>query len=152
MPKVVLGRPLSKVVIIGLGLIGSSFARGLKKWGLCEEIVGCARSSSTLEKGLDLGVIDTAEKDLSLAVQGADLVFLSMPIGATEKILSTIAPYLGENTIVTDAGSVKGCVVEAAKRVFGEVPENLKSKRILSLDMAALVAGAKFRGEFEERL
>ncbi|MBL4608592.1 MAG: bifunctional prephenate dehydrogenase/3-phosphoshikimate 1-carboxyvinyltransferase [Pseudomonadales bacterium] len=119
-----LGRPLSKVVIIGLGLIGSSFARGLKKWGLCEEIVGCARSSSTLEKGLDLGVIDTAEKDLSLAVQGADLVFLSMPIGATEKILSTIAPYLGENTIVTDAGSVKGCVVEAAKRVFGEVPEN----------------------------
>ncbi|MBV1869684.1 MAG: bifunctional prephenate dehydrogenase/3-phosphoshikimate 1-carboxyvinyltransferase [Gammaproteobacteria bacterium] len=115
---------LSKVVIIGLGLIGGSFARGLKQGALCDQVVGCARSTSTLEKGLALGVIDAVETDLTKAVQGADLVFLSMPIGATENILSVIAPHLEEHTIVTDAGSVKGCVVEAAERVFGEIPIN----------------------------
>ncbi|MBV1871924.1 MAG: bifunctional prephenate dehydrogenase/3-phosphoshikimate 1-carboxyvinyltransferase [Gammaproteobacteria bacterium] len=115
---------LSKVVIIGLGLIGGSFARGLKQAALCDQVVGCARSISTLEKGLALGVIDAAETDLTKAVQGADLVFLSMPIGATENILSVIAPHLEEHTIVTDAGSVKGCVVEATQRVFGETPLN----------------------------
>lgn len=142
MSGVAQGRPLSKVVIIGLGLIGSSFARGLKKWQLCDQVVGCARSSSTLEQGLALGVVDAVETDLGLAVQDADLVFLSMPIGATEKILSSIAPHLGKNTIITDAGSVKGCVVEAAKRVFGTVPENfIPGHPIAGSEQSGVAAG-----------
>ena len=124
MSQVVQDERLSKVVIIGLGLIGSSFARGLKKWQLCDHVVGCARSASTLEQGLSLGVVDSVETDLTKAVKGADLVFLSMPIGATENILSIIAPYIEEKTIITDAGSVKGHVIEAAKRVFACVPPN----------------------------
>lgn len=115
---------LNRVVIIGVGLIGSSFARALKKQGLCEQIVGCGRSQATLEEGLALGVIDVAETDWQLAVQGADLVFLAMPIGATEAVLASIAPYLEAQTIITDAGSVKGSVIEAARRVFTSVPAN----------------------------
>lgn len=133
---------LSKVVIIGVGLIGSSFARALKKWRLCEQIVGCGRSFATLEEGLALGVIDVAETDMRRAVQGADLVFLAMPIGATENVLAAIAPFLDARTIITDAGSVKGSVIEAARRVFGTVPANfIPGHPIAGSEQSGVAAG-----------
>ncbi|RLT88681.1 MULTISPECIES: bifunctional prephenate dehydrogenase/3-phosphoshikimate 1-carboxyvinyltransferase [unclassified Ketobacter] len=115
-------RPMDRVVIVGLGLIGGSFAMGLKAHGLCHEVVGCSRSRSTLDRGLALGVIDRAEPDIQAAVAGADLVMLAAPIGATEALLKAMAPALDGNTVVTDAGSVKGNVVAAARAVFGKVP------------------------------
>ncbi len=115
-------QPLNRVVVVGLGLIGGSFALGLKAHGLCREVVGCSRSDSTLKKGLELGVIDVAEKDVAAAVKDADLVMLAAPIGKTEDLLRKMQPGLNGKTIVTDAGSVKGNVVTAAKAVFGEVP------------------------------
>lgn len=117
------GSPLDRVVIVGLGLIGGSFALGLKAHGLCREVVGCSRSDSTLQKGLELGVIDRAEKDIVKAVSGADLVMLAAPIGKTEDLLRKMQPGLKGQTVVTDAGSVKGNVVAAAKNVFGDVPD-----------------------------
>lgn len=117
------GSPLDRVVIVGLGLIGGSFALGLKAHGLCREVVGCSRSDSTLQKGLELGVIDRAEKDIVKAVSGADLVMLAAPIGKTEDLLRKMQPGLNGQTVVTDAGSVKGNVVAAAKNVFGDVPD-----------------------------
>tara|TARA_Y100000589_G_scaffold40538_5_gene34074 strand:+ start:9378 stop:11594 length:2217 start_codon:yes stop_codon:yes gene_type:complete len=113
---------MDRVVIVGLGLIGGSFAMGLKAHGLCHEVVGCSRSRSTLDRGLALGVIDRAEPDIQAAVAGADLVMLAAPIGATEALLKAMAPALDGNTVVTDAGSVKGNVVAAARAVFGKVP------------------------------
>jgi 3-phosphoshikimate 1-carboxyvinyltransferase len=115
-------KPMDRVVIVGLGLIGGSFALGLKAHGLCREVVGCSRSRSTLDKGLQLGVIDRAEADIEKAVAGADLVMLAAPIGSTEALLRKMAPALDGRTVVTDAGSVKGNVVAAAKAAFGEVP------------------------------
>ncbi len=114
--------PLKRVVIVGLGLIGGSFAAALKKAGKAEHIIGASRSQTTLDKGLELGVIDEAQPDLALAVQGADLVMLAAPVGVTETLLEKIKPGLNGKTIVTDAGSVKGNVVAAAKKVFGSVP------------------------------
>ena len=114
----------SRVCIIGLGLIGSSLARALREQNLCETIVGCARSKETLEKGLRLGLIDEGLLDPGEAVDQADLVFLSMPIGATEAIFQAIKPHINANTILTDAGSVKGSVIKSALNVFGEVPPN----------------------------
>jgi len=118
-----LTQPLGRVTIVGLGLIGGSFALGLKAHGLCREVVGCSRSQSTLQRGVELGVIDRAEPDIAKAVAGADLVMLAAPIGATEALLQAMAPALDGHTVVTDAGSVKGNVVAAARRVFGQVPE-----------------------------
>ena len=79
----------SRITIIGLGLIGSSLARGLKQKGICQTIVGCARTQETLEKGLKLGLIDEGIIDPCAAVEQSDLVFLSLPIGATENILQS---------------------------------------------------------------
>ena len=110
--------PLGTVTIVGLGLIGGSFALGLKAHRLCREVVGVSRSEATLAKGLELGVIDRAEPDVEKAVRGADLVMLAAPIGTTEALLRKMAPALDGTTIVTDAGSVKGNVATAAKAVF----------------------------------
>ncbi len=115
-------RLFARVAIIGLGLIGGSLARALRKEGLCETIVGCARSQETLEKALQLGFIDEGFLDPGAAVEQADLVILSMPIGATKVVLRAIKANIGESTIITDAGSVKASVIQDAKQVFGEVP------------------------------
>lgn len=113
---------IPRVVIVGLGLIGGSFAAALKSAKAVGEVVGYSRSEATLKHGLELGVIDRAETDLAKAVVDADLVMLAAPIGATQPLLEAMAPGLNGRTVVTDAGSVKGNVVEAAKHVFGEVP------------------------------
>lgn len=114
--------PLGTVVVVGLGLIGGSFALGLKAQRLCREVIGCGRSEDTLQRALALGLVDRIETDLVAAVKGADLVLLAAPIGATESLLRTMAPALNGRTIVTDAGSVKSNVIAAAEAVFGAVP------------------------------
>ena len=106
---------INKLVIIGVGLIGGSFALALRKAGLVRHIVGIGRSRENLQRAHELGVIDEIADDLALALQGADLVLLAMPVGQTGKIMAQIAPHLEAKTIVTDAGSTKQDVVAAAR-------------------------------------
>lgn len=103
-----------RVAIIGLGLIGSSLARAMKRDGLAGEIVGHARTKKTRETALDLGFIDRAETTAAAAVAGADLVVIAVPVGATGAVVEAIAPALRSGAIVTDVGSVKQAVVDAA--------------------------------------
>lgn len=108
-------QPLFKrVAIIGLGLIGGSFAAGIKRRGLAEEVVAGSRSERTRERGLALGVVDHASADLAEAVRGADLVFLAVPVSAMTATMTAMLPGLSANVIITDGGSVKGSVVSAA--------------------------------------
>ncbi len=111
---------INHLTIIGIGLIGGSFARALRRANVCQRITGCARSINELKKAVELGVIDDYSTDPAEAVEGADLVFVSIPLGACSEIFEIIAPALGDQTIVTDAGSVKGSVVESARRYLGE--------------------------------
>ena len=104
----------NRVALIGLGLIGSSLARAIKRHGLAGEIVGHARSKETREVALGLGFIDRAAVTAAAAVKGADLVVIAVPVGVTGAIVQEIAPALGEGAIVTDVGSVKQAVVDAA--------------------------------------
>lgn len=114
--------PVERAAIIGLGLIGSSVARVLREQGLAKTIVASGRSEETLQRGVQLGVIDEGYASVAEAARGADLVILAMPVGATEKVLSELKPVLSDRMVVTDVGSVKANVVEAARRVFGELP------------------------------
>lgn len=110
---------INKLCIFGVGLIGGSLALALKEANYCKTIVGCSRDEAHLQRALELGVIDSYTLDQKEAVQGADVVLLAVPIRAIGSILNNISDSLGENTIVTDAGSAKGSVINAVKEAFG---------------------------------
>jgi cyclohexadieny/prephenate dehydrogenase len=104
-----------RVALIGLGLIGSSLARALKRGNLASEIIGTARSNATRAKALELGFIDRAEADPASAVMGADLIVLAAPVGANGAIAEAIGPALSPGAIVTDVGSVKQAVIDVVQ-------------------------------------
>ena len=111
---------IKHLTIIGIGLIGGSLARALKRANVCDRITGCSRSVSELEKAVELGVIDDFSTDPAEAVKCADLVLVAIPLGACEQLFEKIAPHLGTETIVTDAGSVKSSIVDSAREKLGE--------------------------------
>ncbi len=106
---------LNKLVIIGVGLIGGSFALALRNAGLAKHIVGIGRSQQNMQCALERGVIDEIAADTTSALHDADLLLLAMPVGQTAHIMAQIAPHLQTNTIITDAGSTKQDVIAAAR-------------------------------------
>jgi prephenate dehydrogenase len=113
---------IRRLAIIGVGLIGGSLARALRQAGWVQEVVGCGRGKANLQQALQLGVIDRFSHDPAEAVDGADMVFLAVPLGAMTGVFQAIAPALASDAVVTDGGSVKGSVVADAERVLGAVP------------------------------
>lgn len=110
---------IGKLVVCGVGLIGGSFALALKAAGAVGEVVGIGRSRATLEEALRLGVIDRIAADWRDAARDADLVLLAMPVGQMEAVMAALVPYLEPQTLVSDGGSTKQDVVDAARRSFG---------------------------------
>lgn len=110
----------TKVVIVGVGLIGGSFALGLKAAGAVDRVVGLGRSAQALARARELGIIDEAAASPQEALRGADLVLLAAPVAQTGPILASLLPYLEPQTIVTDAGSTKSDVVAAARAALGD--------------------------------
>jgi prephenate dehydrogenase len=104
--------------LIGCGLMGGSFALALKKAGLVKRVVGYSKSPSTTERARQLGVIDVEAPSALLAVSGADIVLLAVPVAATESTFKAIRHLVGPNTLVMDVGSTKRDVVDAARRVL----------------------------------
>ncbi len=111
---------LGKVVIVGVGLIGGSFALAHKRAGTCARVVGLGRSPQAMARALELGIVDEVATDDGAALDGADLVLLAAPVAQTGAILASLAPHLAPGTVVTDAGSTKGDVVAAARAALGE--------------------------------
>ncbi|MES2316094.1 MAG: prephenate dehydrogenase/arogenate dehydrogenase family protein [Pseudomonadota bacterium] len=107
-----------KVVIIGVGLIGGSFARALRSAGAVKHIVGVGRSPEVMARALELGIVDEAAT-IEAAMQGADLVLIAAPVAQTEPILASLLPFLEAHTIVTDAGSTKTDVAASARAALG---------------------------------
>ena len=114
----------SKIVIIGLGLIGGSLARALKSGNSKCHITGVGRRADILQQALESGSIDAFSTNAQVACQGADIVVLAVPVLSVGEILREIAPVLGSNTIVTDAASVKQHVVDVVHKVFDGIPVN----------------------------
>lgn len=111
---------LKKITIFGVGLIGGSFALALKKADAAAQIVGMGRSTASLERAKQLGIIDQIGSSVAQAVAGADLILVAAPVAQTEQILASIAPHLQPGTVVTDAGSTKSDVVAAARKALGD--------------------------------
>ncbi|WP_449181225.1 prephenate dehydrogenase [Trinickia sp. YCB016] len=119
----------NKLVIFGVGLIGGSLARALRERqpeqaGQRGTVIGVGRSASSVERARELGVIDGFaalgdDTQLRDALTGADIVLLAAPVAQTQPLLTRIAPFLDDATIVTDAGSTKSDVVAAARAALG---------------------------------
>ncbi len=109
-----------KVAVLGVGLIGGSFALALKRHSAVAEVVGMGRRRETLDQAQRLGLIDRIADGVADAVDGADLILVAAPVAQTGTLLSLIAPHLQPGTVVTDAGSTKSDVVAAARAALGD--------------------------------
>ena len=108
----------NRIVVFGVGLIGGSFALALKQANMVKQVIGVGRRAETLQRAQSLGIID--EIGDATSVSGADLVLIAAPVAQTEALLRELAPHLQVGTVVTDAGSTKGDVVQAARAALGD--------------------------------
>ncbi|MGH6761392.1 MAG: prephenate/arogenate dehydrogenase family protein [Phyllobacterium sp.] len=100
-----------KIALIGIGLIGSSLARVIRKEGLASHIAIATRSEATLKRAKELGLGDSYTTSNAEAVRDADLVIVSVPVGASGAVAHDIAAHLKPGAIITDVGSTKGSVI-----------------------------------------
>ena len=113
---------IEKLVVVGVGLIGGSFALALKGAGAVRRVVGVGRGAANIRRALALKIIDGAGAFDRATFGDADLVLLAMPVGQMGPVMRAVAPLLGGTTVVTDAGSTKEDVVALARK---ELPESL---------------------------
>ncbi len=99
-----------RVAIVGVGLIGGSIGLALRQRGLAGEVVGIGRRESSLQKGLDCGVVDRVTTDLAAGVAEADWVVVSTPVGLIVDHVRQVAGACPTDALITDAGSVKGAI------------------------------------------
>lgn len=127
-----------KIAIFGVGLIGGSFALGLKKAGLPVHITGVGRHPATMQTALQLGIIDSISDNAEQALDGAGFALIAAPVAQTGAILSAMLPHWHDGLVVSDAGSTKSDVVAAARALLGE--------RIAQFVPAHPIAGRELNG------
>jgi prephenate dehydrogenase len=139
-----------RLAVIGVGLIGGSFARALRAAGHVGTVVGCGRDRAHLDEARHLGVIDEATTDPAEAVRGADFVLVAVPVGAMESVFAAIREALAPEAVITDAGSTKGSVIAAAEAGFGMLPGGfVPGHPIAGTEYSGV--GASFAELFRER-
>jgi prephenate dehydrogenase len=107
--------PFERVAVIGVGLIGGSFALALRQAGGCRHVVGFGRDARNLKLALERGIIDAIAGTIAEAVRGADLVLVATPVAQFPAVFSALSAALSDSALVTDAGSTKRDVVAAAR-------------------------------------
>ena len=111
---------IEKLSILGVGLIGGSLARALKRADVCKTIVGYGRNEDNLKKAVDLGVIDEFSLSAKGAVRNADVVVVATPLSTNAALFDHIREALSDDTVITDVGSAKRIVVQAARERLGQ--------------------------------
>jgi prephenate dehydrogenase len=125
------------VAIVGVGLIGGSFALGLKAAGLASRVTGVGRSQANLKRAVELGVIDDIATGPEV-YETADLILIATPVGQMARVMREIAPRIKANAVVTDGGSTKSDVAALAREHFGA--------RLARFVPAHPIAGAELSG------
>ena len=142
-----------KLVVVGTGLIGASFALALRNAGMVGNVVGVGRGRDNLDQALRLGVVErayTRSEDWTAELADAALVLLSTPVGEMPPLFAAIAPHLGPDTIVSDAGSTKQDVIAAARAALGvALPRFVPAHPIAGTEQSG--AAAAFSTLYAER-
>ncbi len=110
--------PPRQITIIGAGLLGGSVGLGLKARGFRGAVIGCGRTEATLDRAVACGCIDHAERDLPAAVAEAGLIVIATPVSTVPHLLQRIAEAGADAAVITDVGSTKHSIVEAAGGVL----------------------------------
>lgn len=132
---------MNKLVIFGVGLIGGSVAKALKRANAADIIVGLGRNGENLQTALELGVIDEAQSDIATAVKDADIILIAAPVAQTPAILQAINPHLGKHTVITDAGSTKSDIVSYATEALGRnIPNFVPGHPIAGAEKSGVLA------------
>ncbi len=113
---------IEKLVVVGVGLIGGSCALALRRANAVGTVVGVGRTAANLDDAMRLGIVDRArrlDEDWTRELHDADVVLVAAPVAQYPALFAAIAPALGAQTVVTDAGSTKQDVIAAARAAFG---------------------------------
>ena len=111
---------IERLAIIGVGLIGGSLSLALKQAGAVGHVVGCGRNVQNLQRGVEIGVIDSYQSSVAEAIKDADMIVVAVPLGAMAMVFEQVRDNLGKDAVVTDAGSAKGSVIKAARMALGD--------------------------------
>ncbi|HSA90679.1 MAG TPA: prephenate dehydrogenase/arogenate dehydrogenase family protein [Burkholderiales bacterium] len=139
-----------KLAVIGVGLIGGSFALALKQAGAVSHVVGVGRNPANLKAALERGIIDSTAPDAAAAARGADLVLVATPVAQFTEIFKVLAGSLGAKTLVTDGGSTKRDVIAAARKALGaEIARFVPAHPIAGAEKSGATAASAdlFRGK-----
>ena len=140
---------VERLAIVGVGLIGGSVGRALRDGSAATEIIGYGRNPVHLSRAVELGLVDRWSTVLSDAVAGAEVVMVATPVGAMPGLFTRLVDLVSPTCIVTDAGSVKKKVVDAARASFGRsVARFVPGHPIAGLEQSGVEAatGDLFRG------
>jgi cyclohexadieny/prephenate dehydrogenase / 3-phosphoshikimate 1-carboxyvinyltransferase len=119
------GVKLGRLLVYGLGLIGGSLARAARERNLCTEVIGMSRRTETLEKALSMGVVDSAytnPEDILPSLGAGDVVVICVPTLRVAETFAIMKQHLSADVSITDAASVKGSVIQAARKTYGFLP------------------------------
>ena len=111
---------IDRLAVIGVGLIGGSLARALRKKNKCGSVIGFGRDKRKLQRAVELNVIDDFSQDIKRVVREATVIVLATPLSTTRQLFIEMLPHLRSDVIITDVGSVKGYVVDVAREVLQE--------------------------------
>ncbi len=132
---------IRRLAILGVGLMGGSLALALKRTGLVETVVGAGRGRDNLERARQTGVIDAIADTPAMAVEGADMIVLAMPVGGMPAVMGQIAPHLEDAAVLTDVGSTKQDVVAAARTLLaGHLERFVPGHPIAGAEMSGVQA------------
>jgi len=111
--------PTLTIAVVGVGLIGGSFAAAMRSRGLAARLLGVGRAAGSLDRAVALGLVDDVVSPAE-AARRADVILLATPVGATLQVLTEMAPHLRDQACLTDAGSTKSDVIAAARQALGD--------------------------------
>lgn len=109
---------IERLAIIGVGLIGGSLARALRDKNACGSVIGFGRDRRNLQRAVELNVIDEFSQDIGRVVREANVIVLATPLSTTRNLLQEMLPGCRSDVVITDVGSVKGCVVKDAREIL----------------------------------
>ncbi|HEX7053329.1 MAG TPA: prephenate dehydrogenase/arogenate dehydrogenase family protein [Burkholderiales bacterium] len=138
-----------RIAVIGVGLIGGSFALALKSARLASHVVGVGRSAANLRLALERGAIDAVAPDAARAARDADVVLMAAPVAQFPRLFAELAPALRASAVLTDAGSTKRDVIAAARGALGgRIAQFVPGHPIAGAEKsgAAAASGELFRG------